>query len=367
MAGLAMDVRGSFGSFEARFATELPSEGITVILGPSGAGKTTLLRIVSGLEAEATGSIRMNGESWLDTARNWFVPPHRRGVGYVFQDGRLFPHLNVAGNLDYAERRRRTGAAPDRRHIERVFDIADIPGRDVATLSGGEAQRVTIARALLTNPKLLVMDEPLSALDLPRRAEALRYIEAVPRTFGIPVIYVTHAIEEAAQLASTLVVVDHGAVVANGPTSDIMARLDLSQLLGHFEAGTVLEGTIEGEDAQFGLSLVAIEGTTFQIPRVERATGSPIRLRIRARDVSLALSPPREISIRNIIAAKVTEVVEEQGTAFAEVRLIAGSQALRARLTRRSVHELGLAPGSAVHALIKSIAVDRQLDSGDRR
>jgi molybdate transport system ATP-binding protein len=210
------------------------------------------------------------------------------------------------------------------------------------------------------------MDEPLSALDLPRRAEALAYMESVPRLFGIPVIYVTHAIEEAARLATTLAVMNEGRLAAIGPTQDILARLDLSAQLGRFEAGTILEGTITGEDRPYGMSLVTVEGNVLQVPSLGLETGARVRLRIRARDVSLALSRPADISIRNIVRATIAEIAEEKDSAFAEVRLQAGSQALRARITRKSVHELALKPGRGVHALIKSIAVDRQLYAGGR-
>ena len=362
MGELIIDARGRLGDFRFDIATAIPATGTTVVIGQSGGGKTTLLRVIAGLERSAEGVVRMDGDVWLDTGRRRFVPPHRRAVGYVFQDGRLFPHLTVRGNLDYAEKRRRAGPpVADRRRIERTFDLSTLLSRSASNLSGGEIQRVAVARALLTNPKLLVMDEPVSALDFQRRAEALAYIEAVPQVFGIPVVYVTHAIEEAARLADTLAIVESGRIVAIGEVREILARLDLSPYLGRFEAGTVLTGTVRGEDAPYGMTFVEIEGNVLQVPIVGLTPGSGIRLRIRARDVSLAIARPAEISIRNIIPATIVEIAEESGSAFAEVRLACGAQALRSRITRRSVHELGLAPGRRVHALIKTIAVDRQL------
>jgi molybdate transport system ATP-binding protein len=249
----------------------------------------------------------------------------------------------------------------DREQILRVFHIEKLVDRPSTHLSGGEVQRVAIARALLTNPLLLLMDEPLSALDLPRRSEALSYIERIPRLFGIPIIYVTHAIEEAAQLAETLAIMNNGRIVATGPAPEILGRLDLAPYLGRFEAGAILDGTVIGEDRDFGMSIVDIDGTALQVPSLGMAKGQRIRLRIRARDVSIAIAKPEGLSIRNVIGARIEEIAEETGSAFAELRLKAARQTLRARITRRSVSELALKPGREVFALIKTIAVDRQL------
>lgn len=368
MSGIAVQVEVQLGKFSLMVNALFPGAGTTVVLGPSGAGKTTLLRIIAGLERKATGSIQIANEYLMDTSRGIFVPPHRRAVGYVFQDGRLFPHLSVRGNLDYARKRAREGVGSSTaEQIVRIFHIEHLLERSPSNLSGGEIQRVAIARALLTNPRLLVMDEPLSALDLPRRAEVLAYLETVPRLFGIPVIYITHAIEEAARIAMTLAIVNDGRIIAVGPASEILARLDLSMYLGRFEAGTILEGIIADIDQAYGMSLVETEGTMLQVPSLGMEKGSRVRLHIRARDVSLALSKPKDISIRNIIRATIAEIAEEKDSAFAEVRLQTGSQALRARITRRSLNELALKPGQEVHALIKSIAVDRQLYGGRER
>ena len=365
---IAIDVQARRGGFKLDASATFSVSGITVILGPSGAGKTTLLRVLAGLEKGAIGSIRIGPLYWLDSAHNVFLAPHRRAMGFVFQDGRLFPHLTVRGNLDYAERRvRQRPRHLDRDQILRVFHIDKLVEQPSTTLSGGEIQRVAIARALLTNPLLLLMDEPLSALDLPRRAEALSYIERIPRLFGIPIIYVTHAIEEAAQLAETLAIMNNGRIVATGPASDILARLDLAPYLGRFEAGVILNGTVIGEDRAFGITIVDIDGTALQVPSLGMAKGQTVRLRIRARDVSIAMAKPQGLSIRNILDVRIEEIAEEEGSAFAELRLKAARQMLRARITRRSVSELELAPGKEVFALIKTIAVDRQLIGPHRR
>jgi molybdate transport system ATP-binding protein len=368
MSEIAIDVLAERGSFRLAISGTFPLSGVTVLLGPSGSGKTTLLRVLAGLERQASGSIRVGHDHWLDSPRSVFLAPHRRPVGYVFQDGRLLPHLTVEGNLAYAERRARpTSRKMDRPQVLRIFELEKLLGQPSGTLSGGEIQRVAVARALLTNPQLLLMDEPLSALDLPRRSEALAYIERVPEMFGIPIIYVTHAIEEAARLADTLAIMNNGAVIATGGAQDILARLDLVSYLGRFEAGAILEGVVRGEDSAYGMSFVDIDGAVLQVPSLGLPKTHKVRLRIRARDVSIATIKPEGLSIRNIMNVRIDEIVEEKGSAFAELRLRTARQILRARITRRSVSELDLMPGKEVYALIKSIAVDRQLIAGHRR
>jgi molybdate transport system ATP-binding protein len=365
MSDIAVDVAAVRGSFTLDVKAEFSQSGTTVVLGPSGAGKTTLLRAIAGLEQEARGRVRVGKHYWLDSARGIFLPPHKRALGYVFQDGRLFPHLTVRGNLDYAERRaREEGPRLERKQILEVLIIEKLLDRPSTTLSGGEIQRVALARALLTRPRLLLMDEPLSALDLARRAEALAYIERVPEEFGIPIIYVTHAIEEAARLAKELAVMVDGRLIASGPAQAILARLDLARYLGHFEAGAIVDGVVSGEDRAYGITSVDIGTGMLQVPILGLQMGSRLRLRIRARDVAISMTRPEGLSIRNIIPVTVEEIAEEKESAFAELRLLTAQQVLRARITRRSVEELGLRPGRAAYALIKSIAVDRQLIAG---
>lgn len=367
MSEIAVDVMAQRGAFKLKAEASFSLSGTTVVLGPSGSGKTTLLRVIAGLERQASGNVYVGEDCWLDSGRGLFLAPHLRAVGYVFQDSRLFAHLTVQGNLDYAFRRaRRRPLRFDRAQVIEVFALANLLGRRPASLSGGELQRAAIARALLTNPRLLLMDEPLSALDLPRRSEALSYIQRVPELFGVPIIYVTHAIEEAARLADRLAIMNEGRFVAAGATADVLSRLDLAPYLGRFEAGAILEGIVTEEDSVFGISMVEIDGAILQVPSRGLAIGEKVRLRIRARDVSIAVSKPELVSIRNIMTVRIEEIVEEKGTAFAEVKLRAVRQALRSRITRRSVSELGLRPGQDVYAMIKTIAVDRQLIGGPR-
>ena len=366
MSDIDVHVEARRGSFRLDATAAFSLHGTTVILGPSGSGKTTLLRVIAGLERDAQGRIRAGEEEWFDSARAIFVPPHRRSLGFVFQDGRLFPHLTVKGNLAYAARRARGRKIPDPDQIMRIFHLERLIERSPVTLSGGEIQRVAIARALFGGPKIMLMDEPLSALDLTRRSEALSYIARIPEAFGVPVLYVTHAIEEAARIADSVAVMNNGRIIASGETGDVLSRLDLAPYLGRFEAGAVVEGRVTGEDRKFGISIVDIDGVPFQVPSLGLPKAEKIRLRIRARDVSIATMKPQGLSIRNVIGARIEEIAEEEGTAFAELRLKAERQMLRARVTRASVHELNLKPGKDVYALVKSVAVDRQLLDGRR-
>ncbi|MEQ8699573.1 MAG: molybdenum ABC transporter ATP-binding protein [Bauldia litoralis] len=370
MAELNLDIGLDFGAFALDAKEEtIPLRGVTALFGPSGSGKTTVLRIVAGLERQARGRIAFDGTVWQDDSRRLFVPPHRRAIGYVFQDARLFDHLSVGGNLAYA--RRRGGGADETLASEVVgaLDLEPLLKRRPAALSGGERQRVAIGRALLTRPALLLMDEPLSALDLRRRAEIIPYIEALPRRFGVPVLYVTHAIEEVARMSDDMVVLADGRFIASGPAEDVMERLDLQPLAGHFEAGVLLDGEVPGPDEGFAMTEVDLGtqeggaggGQKIRMPGVDVPVGQRVRLRVRARDVSLATSRPENISIRNILSGRVLSLVEEEERAFAETLIDIGGQHLRARLTREAVAALGLEPGAEVYALIKSIAFDRRL------
>jgi molybdate transport system ATP-binding protein len=368
MSEIDIEVLANRGAFRLDATAHFSARGITVVLGPSGSGKTTLLRVLAGLEKQVSGSIRIGDEQWLDSKRGIRVATHERSIGYIFQEARLFPHLSVKGNLDFAQRRgKRRARQLDRAQIISILGIKQLLDRRCTALSGGEIQRVAIARSLLTNPQLLLMDEPLSALDLVRRAEALAYIERIPDVFGIPIVYVTHAIEEASRVANQLAIMNNGRIIATGPAQEIVARLDLAPYLGRFEAGAILEGTVTNEDPEFAISTVDLDGTPLQVPSLGLPKSCKVRLRIRARDVAIAVKRPEGISIRNVIAAQIEEIVEEEDSAFAELRLKAMCQILRARITRRSVKELDLKPGKDVFALIKSIAVDRQLIAAQRR
>lgn len=351
----------SFPNFTLDVSHTFAAQGITGLFGQSGSGKTTLLRALAGLERKASGTIRLGDSTWLDTATGVDQPAHTRRVAYVFQDVRLFAHLDVSGNLRYAMKRAR-GERLARPAFDDVVDALDLGAlltRRTGALSGGERQRVAIARAVLSAPQLLLFDEPLAALDVRRKAEILPYISNLSRRFNLPGIYVSHAIDEISALADQLLVLSAGKVAAHGPVAEVLERLDLGPLLGRFEAGVVLSATVESHDSEYALTTLAHGEHRLSVPALDAPLGSGVRVRIRARDVAIARVAPEQISIRNVLAGKVSEVREETDTAYAEILVDVGDAQLRARLTRRSAVELGLKPGSEVYALIKSVALER--------
>lgn len=339
------------------FASDLP--GITALFGPSGSGKTSLLRLIAGLDRPDRGQIRFDGTPWLDTAHGArTLPAHRRGAALVFQDGQLFGHLTVAGNLRFAARRsRRAGPALD--EIVEATGVAPLLRRGVGSLSGGERQRVAIARALAARPQLLLLDEPLSALDRAAKQPLLALIRALPARFGLPVVLVSHQLDEIAQSADEVLAMRAGRLVDQGPAVPVLARLDPA-LTGHFEAGAVLLGQVAGYDPERGLSRVDLDDCSLSVPGDLGPAGTRARLRVRARDVAVALAPVPGLSIRNQLPATVTAIVLEEG-AHAELSLRVAGQTLKARLTRAAVADLNLTPGQPVIALIKSVSFDRRL------
>lgn len=362
MALLELHCQASFGDFTLEVAQDLALDGITALFGPSGSGKSLLLRTLAGLESRARGRIAFAGQDWLGGSLSRPLPTHRRGVGVVFQDGRLFSHLTVQGNLHFAAKRaREIERSIEFDDVVAALDLSALLDRRSHSLSGGEAQRVAIARTLLMRPALLLMDEPLAALDMKRKAEILSYIERLPDAFDVPILYVSHSVEEVAQLADNMVVLSRGRVAAVGRVQDTLARLDLHPLTGRFEASVVLDGRILRHDPEFALTEVAVGKQSLVMPAIEAPLNAPVRLRLRARDVSLATEKPAGISIRNILPGKVLECREEAATAYAELLIDIGGPQLRSRITRKSVREMGLAPGAQVYALVKSITFDRRL------
>jgi molybdate transport system ATP-binding protein len=337
---------------------QLPARGVTALFGHSGSGKTTLLRCIAGLEQAAKGRLSFNGDVWQD-AGTW-VPTHRRPIGYVFQEASLFPHLSVLGNLRYGQKRSRGEDARQAKfsleHAIELLGIGHLLERRPAALSGGERQRVGMARALAVNPRLLLMDEPLAALDLKRKQEILPYLERLHDDLEIPVLYVSHAPDEVARLADHLVVMDAGRVVASGPLNEILSRLDLPIRLGE-DAGVVLDGQVAERDERWHLLRVACCGASLWVRDNGAAVGDHARIRILARDVSIAHEPKTGTSILNTLPARVASVGEDSHPALALVKLhVAGSPVL-ARLTRRSAEELGLRPDLDVWIQIKAVAL----------
>jgi molybdate transport system ATP-binding protein len=356
MTQLAVDARIAWPDFALDAALALELRGVAAVFGPSGSGKSTLLRCVAGLE-RAEGGVRLGDRVWQDGRT--FVPPHRRAIGYVFQDARLFPHLSIEGNLRYGLRR--TPEAERRLTLERVARVLDLDpllARRPASLSGGERQRVAIGRAVLGHPQLLLMDEPLAALDAQRKEEILPFIERLPAEFALPILYVTHAIEEVLRLASDLVLIERGRIVAAGPIEEVTSRLELHEYADRLDAGAVLRATVSRHEAARGLTHFVFAGGELRAPLTPLPEGAQVNIRIRARDVSLALEPPRAISILNVLPGRVVRIGEDGGPQ-AQVLLDVGAP-LWARITRASVVDLGLAPGTPVYALLKAVAVDRR-------
>jgi molybdate transport system ATP-binding protein len=360
---LSVTVEHRLGGFilDAAFDTE---GGLTALFGRSGAGKTSLINAISGLIRPQRGRIVVDGETLTDTERGIFLPPRRRRIGYVFQEGRLFPHLTVRQNLLYGRWfAPRDGRADDIDPVVEMLGIGALLARRPANLSGGEKQRVAIGRALLARPRLLVMDEPLASLDEARKTEILPYIERLRDAAGVPIVYVSHAIAEVTRLATTMVVLSEGHVAAVGPTAAIMGRIDLFPLTGRAEAGAILATQIAAHDAKFGLTLLRSAAGELRVPHLNLPVGTALRVRIRARDVMIALRPPEALSALNVLPGIVTDIRRSDGP-IVEMLIDCAGEALVARLTRRSVEMLHLEPGQAIFAVIKSIAFDQHVFAG---
>ncbi|NDY93575.1 molybdenum ABC transporter ATP-binding protein [Ideonella livida] len=348
----------SWPGFSLDVDLTLPGQGVTALFGPSGSGKTTLLRCIAGLERPAQGRLVVQGQTWQD-GRLW-VPPHRRPIGYVFQEASLFAHLSVLGNLRYGLRRSGLDGSPQAtQRLEQaigLLGIGHLLERRPDRLSGGERQRVGIARALAVCPRLMLLDEPLAALDQRRKEEILPYLERLHRELDIPMLYVTHAPQEMARLADHVVLLEQGRVVQSGPVADTLSRLDLR--LGE-EQGAVVEAVVDALDPEWHLVRVAFDGGQLWTRDPGATLGQRVRVRVLARDVSLARHPPGASSIQNLLPAQVVELAQDEHPGLALVRLRLGNSHLVARLTRRAAAELGIAVGQPVWAQVKSVALMR--------
>lgn len=345
-----------YADFTLDVRADLPGRRVSALFGPSGSGKTTCLRAIAGLQRAPGGYVQVNGEVWQDDARGLFVPTHLRSLGYVFQEASLFAHLTVAQNIAYGFAR----VPPRRRRVSltqavELLGLAHLMQRRPGTLSGGERQRVGMARALATSPRILLMDEPLAALDAARKGEILPYLERLHGELDIPMLYVSHAPDEVARLADHLVLLDAGRVVASGPTFDLMTRLDLP--LAHGDAaGAVISATVESHDADYHLTLARFGGGQLCVPRQSTAPGQALRIRIQARDVSLTLERQSGTSVLNILPARIVALADDS-PGQVMVRLDAGGSPLLARITRKSAEALSLAVGQPVFAQIKGVAI----------
>jgi molybdate transport system ATP-binding protein len=337
----------------------LPGRGVTALYGHSGSGKTTCLRCIAGLEKAEQGFIQVNDEVWQDSDKKIFVPPHKRALGYVFQEASLFPHLSVLANLEFGLKRiPRQQRRVDMAHATELLGISHLLDRHPQHLSGGERQRVGIARALLTSPKLLLMDEPLAALDSQRKNEILPYLQRLHDELDIPVLYVSHSQDEVARLADHLVLLNNGKALASGPIGETLARLDLPLALGD-DAGVVIEGHVSAYDPDYQLLTLQLPNTTLNI-RVAHSPmglGQALRCKVQARDVSLSLQSVEQSSILNRLPVTVISEMGADNAAHVLIRLDAGGTPLLARITRYSRDQLGVHPGQQLWAQIKAVAV----------
>ena len=351
-----ISLRHTQGAFRLDASFGFSAPGVTALFGHSGAGKSTIIHAIAGLTQPDEGCIVVEGETLLDTAQRISVPAHERRMGVVFQDARLFPHLNVKTNLLYGQRR--TKENPSAGEIDGVvalLGLAHLLERKPRSLSGGERSRVALGRALLMHPRALLLDEPLAALDAARKNEILPYLERVRDESKIPILYVSHSMDEVTRLADRIIVLHEGRVIAEGSLFDVTSNLDL--ISGRAQLpGSVLEARVSGHDQAHALSELSLSGETLVVPALSRNIGDKVRLRIDAQDVMLATSKPDGISANNVLPASISEVRPGSG-AYEDVLLSVGDARLIARITRKSARRLGLEKGQKIFAVIKSVTV----------
>ncbi len=365
-ASLACDLTLARSEFVLHVSAQVRNDGITGVFGPSGFGKTSLLRTLAGLEPGVRGRLQVAGEDWHHDAAGVARPPYQRALGMVFQEPRLFAHLSVEENLRYALKRRGERHGLSLEEAVQLLSLGPLLVRRPQALSGGERQRVAIARAALCAPRLLLMDEPLSALDAARRDEVLPFLAQVQRRLGVPMLYVSHSLDELIRLCAHLLVMEHGHIVANDTLPNVLASMPSALLRGD-AAGVALSTTVQAYDAQYDLTEVRAHTVTLQLPGEVAAPGQSVRVHIQARDVGLSLQPPQVSSLLNVCPVRVSELIDPVSGKpadpaqipgpFVIARCQAGEDVLLARITRRSCALLNLAAGSELYAQIKSAAV----------
>ncbi len=355
MSNIEVYLQQRLGDLELDAAFNVPATGVTALFGRSGSGKTTVLRAIAGLLRVKQGLIRINGDSWQE--KRHFLPAHQRPIGYVFQEASLFPHLSVRRNLEYGRR-----LVPKEQHkvdfdsAVEILGIGQLLQRATHKLSGGERQRVAIARALLTSPRLLLMDEPLSALDHESKQAILPYLESLHDQFAIPSIYVSHDPNEVARLADQMVLLESGKVIAQGAASDLLTRLDLP-LANYDDAVSLLEGYVSAHDNSYHLTWIGMNGGRVAVTREDLPVGKHARVEIRARDVSLSLKPHSDTSIINILPVRIIDTHETNPSQIMVRLALEDNQTLLARITRRSAVSLGLHEGMGLFAQVKSVSL----------
>ena len=354
---LRVQIKARLGGFQLDAAFEGSASGVTVLFGPSGAGKSSVLAALAGALKPDSGRIELGDQVLFDSAAGVCLPMERRRIGWVFQDARLFPHLTVEGNLRYGLRRAQSRGMAGPIAFDQVVEVLGVGGllhRRPRDLSGGERQRVGLGRALLSQPRLLLMDEPLASLDAARRAEILPFFETIKTAFGVPILYVTHSLAEAVRLGDRMAVMREGKVAAQGPLAEIASRPELMLTGSHARDGAALDGVVRGHDHR--LTLIHAGGWQLRVPRLALEPGASVRLFVLARDVMLALDPPTRISARNVLQGVVESIEAQDGRVL--VRVEREGQSLLAALTPDAVDDLSLEPGRLVWAVLKSVAVD---------
>ena len=353
---LKIDVQKRQGRFTVAASFTVESAGVTALFGPSGAGKTSIINMVAGLVRPDEGHVIVNGRTVFDSVKGIDIPPEQRGFGYVFQDGRLFPHLSVRSNLTYGMKLVRVGNRTITfDEVVELLGIEHLLERRVTKLSGGEKQRIAIGRALLASPTLLLMDEPLASLDAGRKAEVLPFVERLPLRLSIPILYVSHSLDEVLNLADTLVLLEGGRVRSMGPIEDILNRGGLNGHNGSSARGTVITTVVDHHDSSDGLTYLQFNGSFLKVPLSEVTPGTRIRARIDAGDVDLCLSRPSNTTMDNIFPA-IVERISEGNSARVNVRLNMGAP-VSSTITRRAVRELGLAMGQQVFVMIRRVTI----------
>lgn len=352
---LFVDLQHRFETFDLNATFTAPG-GVTALFGASGSGKTSVINAVAGLIHPAKGQITLDGTEFLNTDTGINLPPHKRGVGYVFQDSRLFPHISVGRNLRFGPRMQ--GLAPNPALEAKILELLALGAlldRMPQDLSGGEKQRVAIGRALLAEPKLLMMDEPLAALDERRKQEILPYLERLRDEAGLPILYVSHSLSEVARLANNIVVMQNGQALKSGPASDILSDLDSAQHFGAQSVGAMIKATVLAH-APDGITSLQTAGGLLYLPLLQAAEGSALRLRIKAQDVMLSLTKPQGISALNCLKGNISDI-RAHGAGSSLVQITCGEDRILSRLTQRSLTELNLQPGQEIFAVVKSVSL----------
>ncbi len=355
-SNLLLQAKVAWDGFTLDLDETIPLEGVTAIFGASGSGKTSALNLIAGFLRPEAGTIAFKKSIWFSsTSRNW-VAPHKRPVGTVFQDAQLFPHLTVRGNLDYADKRAHsTSRGHSLSEVVSVLELDALLERQTSTLSGGEAQRVALARTLLTRPEILLLDEPLSALDTARKGDLLPFLETAKTVFNLPTLYVSHDVDEVSRIADRVLVMDTGRVIARGRPDEVLSRFGLEAGRNPYELASVLTGQVAPKSDDGDLLEIKIgEASIWLAADLETDPGADVHIKIAARDVAIATHRPEGISIQNMIAATVTSIQETKRPAFRTVILDVAGQTLTSTITRKAVQDLELTPGRLVYALIKS-------------